>query len=174
LCHDTGPPSIFFRFFRKVVMSTLLRARDLGGLAEWYAADPTTWPTRPQFDRAGRWYARLAVTDDHEAWLLTWLPGQATDLHDHGGVAGAFTVLEGQLTESTPTRGPVVDLADRGYGPGATRRFGAQHVHRITNSGSVAAVSVHVYSPVLTLMNRYSIVDGELRALAVEQAGRDW
>ena len=105
---------------------------------------------------------------------LTWLPGQSTELHDHGGVAGAFTVLGGHLTEATPTRGPQVELVERSYGPGATRRFGAQHVHQVTNSGSVAAVSVHVYSPVLTRMTRYAIENGELRTLAVEQAGRDW
>ncbi|OLB77473.1 MAG: cysteine dioxygenase [Actinobacteria bacterium 13_2_20CM_2_71_6] len=155
-------------------MSTLLRPRDLGGLAEWYASDPARWPVRPEFDPAGRWYARLAAPSDHEVWLLTWLPGQSTDLHDHGGVAGAFTVLDGQLTEQTPTSGPDVRLAARAYGAGATRRFGAQHVHRIVNSGNLPAVSVHVYSPVLTRMTRYTIEHGELRIRAVEQAGRDW
>ncbi len=155
-------------------MSTLLRAHDLGGLAEWYAADPTRWPARPEFHPDRRWYARLALAGDHEAWLLTWLPGQATDLHDHGGAAGAFTVLEGHLTEATPTGGPGVELAERSYGPGATRRFGARHVHRIVNSGTVPAVSVHVYSPVLTRMTRYAIDGGALRIAGTEQAGRDW
>jgi predicted metal-dependent enzyme (double-stranded beta helix superfamily) len=155
-------------------MSTLLRARDLGGLAEWYAADPAIWPTPLRFEPTRRWYSRLARTDDHEAWLLTWLPGQSTELHDHGGVAGAFTVVAGHLTEATPTRDPQVELVERSYGPGATRRFGAQHVHQVVNSGSVPAVSLHVYSPVLTRMTRYAIEDGELRTLAVEQAGRDW
>src|SRR6266545_669129 len=97
-------------------MSTLLRAHDLGGLAEWYAADPTRWPARPEFHPDRRWYARLALAGDHEAWLLTWLPGQATDLHDHGGAAGAFTVLEGHLTEATPTGAPRVELAERSDG----------------------------------------------------------
>jgi predicted metal-dependent enzyme (double-stranded beta helix superfamily) len=155
-------------------MPTLLRARDLGGLAEWYATDPATWPTPLRFDPDRRWYARLARTGDHEAWLLSWLPGQSTELHDHGGVAGAFTVLAGHLTEATPTRGPRVELVERSYRPGATRRFGPQHVHRVVNSGSVPAVSLHVYSPVLTRMTRYAVADGELRTLAVEQAGRDW
>ena len=41
------------------------------------------------------------MTDDYEAWLLTWLPGQSTGLHDHGGSAGAFTVLSGVVEEST-------------------------------------------------------------------------
>jgi hypothetical protein len=160
-------------------MSTLLRARnlggiDLGGLAEWYAADPARWPGPPGFNPARRWYSRLAAADDHEAWLLTWLPGQSTDLHDHGGAAGAFTVLDGHLTEATPTAGAPVRLAKRSYGPGATRRFGPRHVHQIVNSGTVPAVSVHLYSPVLTRMTRYAVEHGVLRTVAVEQAGRDW
>jgi hypothetical protein len=155
-------------------MSILLPTRDLGGLAEWYAADPARWPVHPEFDPVDRWYTRLAMTDDHEAWLLTWLPGQCTALHDHGGSAGAFTVVEGYLTEDTPTRGAEVTLATRGYGTGATRPFGPRHVHRMANSGTVPAVSVHVYSPALTHMTRYALADGALRPRTVERAGRDW
>ena len=114
--------------------------------------------------------ARVADEPDFEAWLLTWLPGQGTDLHDHGGSAGAFTVLAGRLTEQTVG----VRLMDRGYGRGATREFGPHHVHRMVNAGTVPAVSLHVYAPALTRMTRYELVDGALRALAVERAGADW
>src|SRR5947209_16145975 len=117
----------------------VLLPHDLGGLAEWYAAQPLT----PRFDPARRWYARVATADDHEAWLLTWLPGQGTDLHDHGGSAGAFTVLAGRLTEQTPARGT---FAGRGYAVGAVRRFGSHHVHRMVNAGTAPAVSLHVYA----------------------------
>src|SRR5256886_4410330 len=132
-------------------------------LAQFYASGPL----RPRFDRHERWYTRLVAADDHEAWLLTWLPGQGTDLHDHGGSAGAFTVRSGRLTEEIP-RGGV--LLPRAYGPGATRHFGSHHVHRMANAGTVPAVSVHVYSPALTRMTRYSVAGGTLPALAVEPA----
>ncbi|OLE26605.1 MAG: cysteine dioxygenase [Actinobacteria bacterium 13_1_20CM_3_71_11] len=135
-------------------------------LVEFYASRPL----RPQFDPHERWYTRLVAADDHEAWLLTWLPGQGTDLHDHGGSAGAFTVLAGRLTEQTVG----VRLMDRGYSRGATREFGPHHVHRMVNAGTVPAVSLHVYAPALTRMTRYELVDGALRALAVERAGADW
>jgi predicted metal-dependent enzyme (double-stranded beta helix superfamily) len=141
---------------------------DLGRLAQWYA---TSSAVHPRFDPVDRWYARLASHADYEVWLLTWLPGQGTDLHDHGGAAGAFTVLTGRLTEETPHGGV---LLPRRYGPGAVRRFGSHHVHRMANAGSVPAVSVHVYSPALTLMTRYSLDGGALRALTVERAGQDW
>jgi hypothetical protein len=156
------------------VISTVLRTGELGGRAEWYAANPASWPVRPEFREEERWYARLRTSDDHEAWLLTWLPGQATDLHDHGGAAGAFTVLQGQLTEQTPTRAPDVRLVDRGYGIGATRSFGRRHLHRIVNLGATPAISLHVYAPVLVQMTRYALTDGELRVTSVERAGQDW
>ena len=48
------------------------------------------------------------VADEHhEAWLLTWLPGQGTDWHDHGGSAGAFVVVQGALVEGTAVHGVV-------------------------------------------------------------------
>jgi hypothetical protein len=70
-------------------------------LAERYAAAPDQWPVAPRFNPGRRWYHRIAQAADHEVWLLTWLPGQCTDLHDHGGSAGAFHVLSGSLTEDT-------------------------------------------------------------------------
>jgi Cysteine dioxygenase type I len=53
--------------------------------ARRYAARPHDWPLAPRFDPHQRWYHRLATERDAEVWLLTWLPGQGTDLHDHGG-----------------------------------------------------------------------------------------
>jgi hypothetical protein len=81
-------------------------------IARAYAADPDAWPLAPRFggvdprgavDVSQRWYHRLAAEHNHEVWLLTWLPGQGTDLHDHGGSAGAFVVVSGELTERTVT-----------------------------------------------------------------------
>jgi hypothetical protein len=44
----------------------------------------------------------------------------------------------------------------------------------VTNTGAVPAVSVHVYIPGLTIMNRYRVEPGGLRHVAVEQAGVNW
>ena len=92
--------------------TTLSRTgRDLAALARWYAAQPEDRPFAPRFDPVARWYARLAITDDHEAWLLSWLPGQSTDLHDHGGSAGAFAVVSGTLTEYSVQSGRLLDTS---------------------------------------------------------------
>jgi hypothetical protein len=34
-----------------------------------------------------------------ELWLLSWLPGQVTPIHDHGGVETVTTVLSGAVLE---------------------------------------------------------------------------
>jgi hypothetical protein len=48
------------------------------------------WKPLVSYDPVARYYVRLAREQDFEAWLLTWLPGQGTAWHDHGGSAGAF------------------------------------------------------------------------------------
>src|SRR3954467_12927928 len=87
-----------------------------------------------------------AELDDAQIWLLTWLPGQGTPLHDHGNSAGAFAVARGTLTEKV--------VAASGAGrpretenelpTGRLRFFGAHYVHQVTNLGDEPAVSVHV------------------------------
>jgi predicted metal-dependent enzyme (double-stranded beta helix superfamily) len=63
------------------------------------AASPAEWLTRVRLNPSGRWYERIHLDDSHEVWVISWLPGQATGFHDHGGSAGAFTVVWGTLAE---------------------------------------------------------------------------
>jgi mannose-6-phosphate isomerase-like protein (cupin superfamily) len=145
----------------------------LAALARRYADDPASWPFAPRFSADARWYARIGGDATHEAWLLTWLPGQGTDLHDHGGSAGAFVVVSGALREDVVDPGQVWPRAAV-LPAGAARSFAARHVHRITNTGTVPAVSLHVYAPALRAMTRYRIEDGTLYEATVEKAGVDW
>jgi predicted metal-dependent enzyme (double-stranded beta helix superfamily) len=149
-------------------------------IAARYAADPSSWPVAPRFRATARWYHRLAQEADHEVWLLTWLPGQGTDLHDHGGSAGAFQVVAGVLAEDSVTQTHVLPsraaprVTVRELSEGIGRRFGTRHIHRITNRSDRPAVSVHVYGPALTSMTRYQIGAGGLDVLGVEKAGTQW
>lgn len=148
-------------------------------VAEAFARRPDDWPLAPRFDPAGRWYHRLAVGDGYEVWLLTWLPGQGTDLHDHGGSSGAFTVVSGHLTETTVTdasgdASDDVTIVDQSYGPGESRVFGPYHVHRIANASRGPAVSVHVYGPALRSMTRYLLEHNRLQPMTIERVGVDW
>ena len=141
-----------------------------------YAADPDSWPVAPRFNAVDRWYHRLAQEPDHEVWLLTWLPGQGTDLHDHGGSAGAFYVYSGALTEDTVATGAdgSARITARELGEGAGRRFGTRHIHRITNRSNRPAISIHAYGPALTTMTRYRIGGAGLDVVSVERAGAQW
>ena len=113
------------------------------------------------------------MTDDLEVWLISWLPGQSTGFHDHGGSAGAFGVVWGALDEFVATR--------RGAAPrvtsvtsGDVHAFGPRYVHDVRNSsGSSVAVSVHAYSPPLSTMTRYNLLAGGLAVAGSEGAG-DW
>jgi hypothetical protein len=142
------------------------------------AADPESWPVAPRFSLTARWYHRIVAEPDSEAWLLTWLPGQGTELHDHGGSAGALYVLSGRLTEEVVTRrtlnhpGPVVTTREIAGGSG--HRFGPRHIHRVTNHTGQPAISIHVYGPALRTMTRYELTDAGLQMLAIDRAGAQW
>ena len=98
-------------------------------------------------DPAERWYLRLALTEQVEVWLLTWTPGQGTVPHHHGGASGAYTVLDGELTE-TWRDGPVRSRSAVRT-PGLGSAFGPRRVHRVANAARYDATSVHAYSPPL-------------------------
>jgi predicted metal-dependent enzyme (double-stranded beta helix superfamily) len=138
------------------------------------------WEPHVRFATASRWSVRVAATDEYEAWLLTWLPGQSTGLHDHGGSAGAFTVLRGVLEESTmpPARsgGPAA-LVHRTLSAGGVRAFGPDLVHDVANPAGTGepAVSLHVYAPALETMRRFVLDDeGQVQVVSLERAGSDW
>ena len=137
------------------------------------------WQPLIKFDPISRHYARLAAERSFEAWLLTWVPGQGTDWHDHGVSAGAFLTVRGTLTEQQAMVGrdgpPRILPGSRELPVGALRPFGTKHIHKVTNNALEPAVSLHVYSPALVEMNAYDVVDGDLLRLADSQlVGRNW
>jgi predicted metal-dependent enzyme (double-stranded beta helix superfamily) len=145
-------------------------------IARDFARNPHRWPTQPRFDPVSRWFMCLSDEDDVQVWLLTWLPGQATDLHDHGGASGAIAVVKGSVLERVVTETPEDGLTEshQTLSAGGGRSFGPHHVHRIVNNGSEPAVTVHVYSPSLLSMTRYEVADGRLAVTAVDRAGDQW
>src|ERR1700733_13395972 len=81
------------------VPGRLLGARQLADVVRRLAANPAEWLTRVRLNPAGPWYEPIHLDGLHEVWVISWLPGQATGFHDHGGSAGAFTVVWGTLME---------------------------------------------------------------------------
>jgi predicted metal-dependent enzyme (double-stranded beta helix superfamily) len=148
------------------------------------------WAPRVEYREASRWSALVdpadaaAVLDPAlhaelagaQVWLLSWLPGQGTDLHDHGTSAGAFAVARGTLTERVVAARSreAVHQSTTDLAAGRVRYFGEHHVHQVTNSLTEPAVSVHVYAPALRWMNTYRVEGDTLVRTGTEQAGVDW
>lgn len=78
------------------------RSLDPVALATRLSEQRSLWQPLVEYDPSSRYYARLAATRDHEAWLLTWLPGQRR-------VCGRTDV--------------------RTLSTGALRAFGTRHIH---------------------------------------------
>ncbi|MFJ6572076.1 cysteine dioxygenase [Streptomyces sp. NPDC091292] len=136
---------------------------EFAGLARAVAADRAGWEPLVRYDAASRWYHRLRTGPGYEVWLLSWVPGQGSGLHDHGRSSGVLTVLDGRLTERTERTGRTgrTDGADRSdrigrstraLPTGAQRVFAPGYVHEVVNDSLEPAVSLHVYYPGLTEM----------------------
>ncbi|MDH6199000.1 hypothetical protein M2272_005664 [Mycobacterium frederiksbergense] len=114
----------------------------------------------PQHDR---WYTRIAGDDEHDVWLISWVPDRSTELHDHGGSLGALTVVSGALTESRWDGGA---LRRRRLSAGDQAAFPLGWVHDVVRApdadpvgtpGVQPTLSVHAYSPPLTAMSYYEV-----------------
>jgi predicted metal-dependent enzyme (double-stranded beta helix superfamily) len=151
----------------------ILTPRQLAARVRRLLETPADWVTRVRLDPEGRWYEQIPVDELCELWLISWLPGQSTGFHDHGGANGAFGVVWGQLDEHlVPRRG--AGSPARPVTAGSVRSFGQHHVHDVRNSSaSSVAVSVHAYSPPLSAMTRYDLTPGGLLPIRTEGAD-DW
>ncbi len=137
------------------------------------AAAAGEWAGLVRYSEGERWYQRLERGENHEVWLLSWLPGQRTGFHDHCGSAGAFAVVQGELQERTPAGGRPAP-ASAAFAAGRARSFGPRHVHEVVNDTAAPAVSIHAYSPPLAGMRRYELTPSGLVLAAVEAAGERW
>jgi predicted metal-dependent enzyme (double-stranded beta helix superfamily) len=130
-------------------LAELDRPVDSSQLVELTAAmasRPRLWRPLVRHDARARWYERLLLTDALEVWLIGWAAGQSTSVHDHGGAAGALTVVEGALGEEEFDPGLRV-LRRSLHAAGRSVEFAPAHVHRIFNDSLRNATSLHAYSP---------------------------
>ncbi|MFR9754075.1 cysteine dioxygenase [Nocardia sp. 004] len=120
-----------------------------------------------------RWAIRLWNGDEVDFWLISWVPGKPTGLHDHAGSLGALTVLSGTLSEY---RWNGTELRYRTLMAGDQAAFPVGWVHDVVRASagvsgateSAGAIeptlSVHAYSPPLTAMSYYEVTEhGTLR-----------
>ncbi|BBX46063.1 cysteine dioxygenase family protein [Mycobacterium cookii] len=161
----SGPPAL-----RSVPGPTRLRLADLLHITDRTADDVL----RGRYDHVvppggvptdDRWFARLHGDDEVDVWLISWVPGHRTELHDHGGSLGALTLLSGSLDEF---RWDGERLRCRRLKAGDQAAFPLGWVHDVVwaptgpRSSSLTdirgpSLSVHAYSPPLTVMSYYEV-----------------
>jgi quercetin dioxygenase-like cupin family protein len=105
-----------------------------------------------------RLYELLWRTEHSEAWLVSWWQARDTGYHDHDGSCGGIAVLEGRVTEEPLVVNGAAQV--REYRPGDTFAFALGHIHRMHHDAE--AVTIHVYSPPITRIGSYELVDGVL------------
>jgi hypothetical protein len=141
----------------------------LAAIAAGLAAVTVPWELGLGEVPTERRFHRVLATEAYEAWVICWPSGEVLDMHDHGGSAGAFSVVSGELDEATFEAGV---KTIRTLAPGDTAAFGASRVHAVANRGDAVATSVHVYSPPLSSMVYYaSDNSGSLVAVGEDVGG---
>lgn len=129
-----------------------LPAAVLSDIVSGIAAAPL-WKSLVRHDHHRREPVRVLATERYEVWVIGWTTGQNVHVHDHGPSAGAFVVVEGELTEVVPQiDGPPVE---RTLPPGQVRVLPTGLIHDVVNLSEAPASSIHVYSPPLTTMAYY-------------------
>jgi predicted metal-dependent enzyme (double-stranded beta helix superfamily) len=133
-----------------------LTTHQLSTLVRQLAAQPDVWLPRLRLPESRqRWWTQLWSGPVVDVWLLSWLPGHATDLHDHGPSAAAFAVVRGELNEVRIAAGARRVTVPRRLG--STTALGVGVIHDVRGAGSRSAVSIHAYSPPLERMTYYEI-----------------
>jgi hypothetical protein len=154
---------------RSVSGPTRLRQADLLHITDQTADDVLSGRFDHVVPPAGvptddRWFVRLHGDDEVDIWLISWVPGHRTELHDHGGSLGALTLLSGSLDEF---RWDGERLRRRRIEAGDQAAFPLGWVHDVLWAPTAAAaalpapadptLSVHAYSPPLTVMSYYEV-----------------
>jgi hypothetical protein len=145
---------------------------ELQEVVDRYADDVRAGKYVAEFQAGERWHVRIHQDDDVDVWLISWTTEQGTELHDHGGSSGAFTVVEGALNEYVWTGrspgGPGLLVSETRHQCDVVA-FGPDYVHDVRNHLEAPAVSVHAYSPPIRLMRYY-----DAAARTLEHTGSSW
>lgn len=117
-----------------------------------------------------RKYARnlIARSEHAELLMLCWRSGQRTPIHDHGGSIGVVMVCEGLMTETlyeqTP-EGHVRPYNTFRWSPGGITGADVPDIHQLLNLQPERRemVTLHCYSPPLSVLNTYSPRSSRIR-----------
>lgn len=137
--------------------SGVLDTDALAQLVGDVAADRLTWEPLVVVDPDRRRY-RLVYEDDRlDLWVLSWMPGQATGLHDHGASAVALTAAHGSVVEQHLVIG--AEPTRRILTPGTVHTGPSGYIHAVGHDEGAPAVTIHAYSPPLLHVGQYRAGD---------------
>ncbi len=140
----------------------VLSPAEVEEVAVHIAGRPELWEPLVRIDAVQRRFELLYEDERMDAWVLSWMPGQATGFHDHfisnvGICAAAGAVREGQMRLGG-------DHLEFPLTPGASLNGGPGYIHRVQHADGEPAVTIHVYSPRLDWVGQYRVDDqGVLR-----------
>jgi uncharacterized NAD(P)/FAD-binding protein YdhS/predicted metal-dependent enzyme (double-stranded beta helix superfamily) len=105
--------------------------------------------------------ATVALREQYELLVMTWLPGQSSVPHDHGGSICAMLTMRGNAVEGNFSVAPdgYVDLEYENYfRPGQVTAGDDAAVHTVSNpaDSEQTLVTVHIYSPPLRDFRRFT------------------
>ena len=120
------------------------------------SVDPADYVVESDHQRI---YELLWRNDGSEAWFVSWWGPRDTGYHDHDGSNGGIHVLEGRVTEEPLVIGRPALVNE--YGAGDRLSFDGSHIHRMHHDPE--AVTIHVYSPPISRLGVYDVVDGIVR-----------
>jgi cysteine dioxygenase len=113
-----------------------------------------------------RGYTRNLMRESpwYYALVLCWKNGQRSPIHDHRGSTCAIYVLRGTLTETVcefAPNGQVKAAFSRDFPAGSVLGSEDTDLHQVSNlqPGGADLVTLHIYSPPLTQMGTYSLLD---------------
>ncbi len=135
----------------------ILEPDELEQVARDIAGRRAIWEPLVRHDTERRRYELLYEDDRMDAWVLSWMPGQATGFHDHYISSVGICVTQGCVREDQMRYGG--DPLERHLSVGGSRHGDASYIHRVRHWDGVPAVTIHVYSPVLEWVGQYRLGD---------------
>jgi hypothetical protein len=135
----------------------ILDPDELERIARGIAERRDIWEPLTHADTERRRYELVYEDDRMDAWVLSWMPGQATGFHDHYISSVGICTAQGCVREDQMRYG--ADPVERHLSAGDSRQGDASYIHRVQHWDGEPAVTIHVYSPRLEWVGQYRLGD---------------
>jgi cysteine dioxygenase len=159
-------------------LENLTRRADITQLRWLLSENRATLETlRPFVEFGPHTYRRNLISQGrwHELLCICWRSGQRSPIHDHAQSTCGLKVMAGVATETlfvTSDCGQIKPISSTEYSVGAVCTSQDADVHQVSNLQSAGndLVTLHVYSPPISLMDTYSILGPERKIYVPQNA----